>query len=430
MANHFRHHQTGDLTTSPGTKPKAAPSAPAAPLAVPSAEPRKAASRKAAVPKAASPKAVAQRRTRDQRRRTKPPRGASHKFRNFVITLVVVVVVGAAAYVAVPRIIGAVNAAGSSSLNIGSTVQVYVPSGSTTRDIAGILKTGGVISNTSDFINAVEAENNASNLKPGTYSLVVGTSNDDLVAALVAGPPDTGIKLTIPEGLTVQQTAAIVEKTCGIPAADFIAEANSADKYAADFPFVAGAYNNSLEGFLYPLTYQVPVGANAETVIRLLLKQYAIETADVDWSYAASKGLSEYDVIKIASMIEKETFTADERPLVSSVIYNRLSTGMRLQICSTVVYALGPDSRDFGINPLLYVDLQVDSPYNTYTHDGLPPGPICSPQLASIEAAAAPADTTYIYYVLTSKDGTHTFCTTSDEFAQANAVYRQVFGLN
>jgi UPF0755 protein len=92
------------------------------------------------------------------------------------------------------------------------------------------------------------------------------------------------------------------------------------------------------------------------------------------------------------------------------------------------VYVLGPDARDYGVNPLLYVDLDTPSPYNTYLNDGLPPGPICSPQIASIEAAAHPAQTDYLYYVLTSKEGTHTFCATDEEFAAANTKYQEIFG--
>ena len=309
----------------------------------------------------------------------------------------------------------------------GVAVTVTIPTSVTTASqIASILKDAHVISDTQTFINNVRNMNAEQSLKPGTYNLETLMDQTTLINLLVAGPVATGYKLTIPEGLTVEQTAAIVETTCGIPQADFMARANAADEYVSDYPFLAGAYNNSLEGFLYPDTYDIPVGSSADYVIRVLLDQFALETKDLDLSYAQSQGLNILDVVTIASLIERETASADERPLVSSVIYNRLNSGWKLQIDATVVYALGPD---YDGHPLLNDDLEVDSPYNTYQVDGLPAGPICSPRLESIQAAAQPADTNYFYYVLTSKDGTHTFCETEDEFNAAKAVYESVFGI-
>jgi UPF0755 protein len=267
-------------------------------------------------------------------------------------------------------------------------------------------------------------------LQPGRYALTTGMSDDEALGVLLAGPDPSlgpGNKLTIPEGLTIEATAARVEEVCGIPAADFIAEARSADAYVADYPFLEGVYDNSMEGFLYPKTYQIPAGSDAQYVIRVLLDQFAIETAGLDKAFAESKNLTLYDLVIMASMIEKETAAPDERPIVSSVLYNRLHDGMSLQICSTVVYAIGLDNYDG--HPLLESDLAVESPYNTYLNAGLPAGPICSPHLSSIEAAAHPAETDYLYYVLTSLEGTHTFCVTYEEFEVANAVYHELFNV-
>jgi UPF0755 protein len=309
-------------------------------------------------------------------------------------------------------------------------VSVFIPEGSTTAEIASILSEAEVISQEASFISAVLERGVESRFQSGKYTLRAGMTDGEVIDALLAGPTLVGAegnKLTIPEGLTLEATAACVEKACGIAASEFIAEAYSADKYLADYPFLEGVYNNSLEGFLYPKTYMIPTGSNAEYVVRVLLDQFAIETSGIDMSYAASKNLTLFDLVTMASMIEKETAAPEERPVISSVLYNRLHEGMMLQICSTVVYAIGLENYDG--HPLLETDLATESPYNTYLSTGLPAGPICSPRFESIEAAAHPNETNYLYYVLTSEEGTHTFCATYEEFEVANALYHELFNV-
>lgn len=158
-----------------------------------------------------------------------------------------------------------------------------------------------------------------------------------------------------------------------------------------------------------------------------MLDEFKSVTSTLDFSTATQgdTALSEYQVIVMASMIEKETAQSSERPLIASVMYNRLNIGMYLQIDATVNYALGK------YDLLTEADLAVDSPYNTYLYQGLPVGPICSPSLDSIKAAAAPATTDYIYYVASSAlDGTHVFCATEEEFAQARDAYNQAMGIS
>ena len=313
----------------------------------------------------------------------------------------------------------------------GLEVTVVVSEGASTSEIARLLRSAGVISDERAFRNAVTARNADTSLKPGQYVLITGMDLDELIALLIEGPPpiEPGTRLTIPEGLTVEKTAALVEEICGIPQEEFLALAYSADTYVPDYDFLALSaseiHGNSLEGFLFPKTYAIPEDATADTVIRILLNQFAIEIASVDMTYANSRNLTFFDVITAASLIERETAAEDERALVSSVIYNRLRAGWKLQIDASVVYALGPS---YDGHPLLNVDTEIDSPYNTYIVQQLPAGPICSPQLASIEAAAHPADTDFYYYVLTSKDGTHTFCRNESEFNDAKRIYEQVFG--
>jgi len=158
----------------------------------------------------------------------------------------------------------------------------------------------------------------------------------------------------------------------------------------------------------------------------VLLDQFALETKNVNYSYARDHGMEPYHVVVLASLIEKETAADSERALVSSVIYNRMGEGMMLQIDATVVYALGPS---YDGHALLYADLEIDSPYNTYQFHELPAGPICSPSLKSIQAAAHPAQTDYYYYVLTSREGFHTFCATPEEFEIAKEEYNRIFGI-
>lgn len=307
----------------------------------------------------------------------------------------------------------------------GQTVTVTIEEGSSTSVIASALKKAGVISDETSFKNAVASREVDNALKPGEYQLVTGMDMDALIDKLVAGPVEMveGNRLTIPEGLTIEQTAQTVEQATGISASEFTDLAHSADLFIDEYPFLEGAYDNSLEGFLYPKTYVIPYQATAADVITTLLDQFQIETASLDFSYATEHNLTLFDVVTIASLIERETRLDEERPLIASVVYNRLHDGMRLQIDATVLYALGnPADKQYLYND----DLLVDSPYNTYAIDGLPAGPICSPRLASIDAAAHPSDTSFLYYVITSEEGTHTFCETEDEFYAAKAQYQSL----
>jgi UPF0755 protein len=353
-----------------------------------------------------------------------------HLVRNIVVIVVLLAVVGGLVYGG-SKLAGMLGGSESKTVTVqpGQEVTVFIPSGSTTREIASILFDAGVIANRNDFIKIVQARNVESALQPGNYYLLTGMTDDDVIDKLLAGPIAAGVMLTVPEGLTIEQTATRVEAALGIPAAEFIAEAHAADHYP-EYAFLEGAYNNSLEGYLFPKTYNIALDATASDVIRIMLDQFDLETANLDLTWATEHNLTFAELVATASMIEKETFQPEERPEVASVIYNRLRDGWRLQICATVVFVLGPDSRDFGAEPVNYNDLEIDSPYNTYLIDGLPPGPICSPSLASLQAAASPAATDYYFYVLTSEDGHHTFCATQEEFDEATGVYASTFGLD
>lgn len=313
------------------------------------------------------------------------------------------------------------------SVTPGQPVTVVVAEGSSTKKIAAQLEEAGVIDNDRAFTNYVKNHEQTNALKPGTYSFVTGMDESEVVKLLVAGPAPEG-NLVIPEGMTIEETAEVIHGACPQIAVDEFTNLakNGASRYASDYPFLADAYNDSLEGFLFPKTYEVPDDATADDIIRMQLDQFSRETQNIDYSHAKGKGLSQSDVITIASIIEEEAYIDEDRPKIASVIYNRLAKPMRLQLDSTVIYALDGNAGEH----LSTEDTRVESPYNTYINDGLPPGPISNPGSASIEAAAQPEQTDYLYYVLTSRDGSQTFTKDYDEFLKAKEKYKEVFGVD
>jgi UPF0755 protein len=303
-------------------------------------------------------------------------------------------------------------------------VQVEIPSGVGTQRIAEILADAGVVRNAVLFrLSARNAEADGQ-LRAGVYDLSTGMPDDLVIAKLLEGPPIETVTVTIPEGWRISQIAKRFAKQAGIPESEFreLAE-NGAQEFSADHPYLKGAYNGSLEGFLFPKTYTFKKDASARDVIEMMLDQFDKEIAEVDVEGAKKLGLSLPEFVTAASILERETKLPKELPLVSSVMHNRLETGMRLQMCATVVYVLNRNELR-----LTTEETKTDSPYNTYVNAGLPPGPIASPGLAALKAAAEPADTDYIYYVLTGKDGSHTFASNNADFLRAKQKSKEVFG--
>ncbi len=304
----------------------------------------------------------------------------------------------------------------------GRSVQIEVPVGAGTKKIADVLATSGVVENASMFRLRARIDGVDGKLRPGVYDLETGTSFEKVVQVLLSGPPIPYVKIVVPEGFTITQIGERLESGLGIPAAEFNDLAlTKGSEFASGYPFLEGVKTGSLEGYLFPKTYNIAEGATADDVIKVMLTQFGREIESVDMADAQALNLTSHDVVTIASMIEREARVAEERPIVSSVIYNRLKKKMRLEIDATIEYIL-PGTRP----RLLNRHLRIDSPYNSYMYDGLPPGPIASPGLASLEAAAHPATTDFIYYVLTSKDGSHTFTTNVEDFLKAKEKSREV----
>lgn len=300
----------------------------------------------------------------------------------------------------------------------GQDVSITIPEGASGDDIASILSKNHVIENPKDYYAAVAKEGAEMSLKPGDYALKTGMDAVDVVRQLVAGP-NSGAVLTIQEGLTLEQTAERVEAAYGISKDEFLAQAK-ASKYADDYPFLEGAYNDSLEGYLYPKTYTFTGAPSADDIIRKLLDQFVSETASLNLDKGAN-GLSAQQIVTMASLIERETAVDSERPTIASVIYNRLDADMPLQIDAAIVYARGG-----GNQAVTYSDLEIDSPYNVYKNYGLTPGPICSPSISSIKAALNPDKTDYLYYVASATgDGTHKFSSDYEQFEKDSQEYSE-----
>jgi UPF0755 protein len=221
--------------------------------------------------------------------------------------------------------------------------------------------------------------------------------------------------ITIPEGYDRREIAALAEKNR--IRGDYL---KASERFKGFDPARYGAENpQSLEGFLFPATYELPGRPTAADLIARQLTAFKQYISKVNMGYAKSKNLTTYDVLIIASMIEREVQVPKERKLVAAVIYNRLRDGMPLAIDATIRFAENNYTK-----PLTESDLQLDSPYNTRTNSGLPPGPIGNPGLASIEAAAHPARVSYLYYVVKPNTcGEHTFATTQAQFDKAVASY-------
>lgn len=279
--------------------------------------------------------------------------------------------------------------------------------------IADMLARSGVVRSAALFRLAARVSG-STNLKPGSYTFREGTPVNRVLDRLERGPVVSVRRLTFPEGFTLEQIAERAAELPGVRTDEFLALARLEGR-SFGAPFHPPA---NLEGFLFPDTYDFDARATARDVIARMVENFDARVAKplaADLRRAAVRGYSLRQIVIIASLIEREARVAEERPLVAAVIYNRLAKGMPLQIDATVQYVIGHRER------LLYRDLEVDSPYNTYRIAGLPPGPICNPGLASIKAALHPADVPYLYYTAKA-DGSHEFTETLE---QHNAATRQ-----
>lgn len=304
----------------------------------------------------------------------------------------------------------------------GSAAATFViRPGETANDVAANLQAVGLIEDTRLFLNYLRFYGLDSQLEAGTFRISPQLTVAELAVRLTQAHAEE-IELRFLEGWRAEEMAAYLSVTtpAAIDEGDFLAivqRRQPLDLGAYDF-LAAHPPDASLEGFLFPDTYRVPLDADAGYLIDLMLRTFGRRVSGEMRAAYTAHGLSLREAVTLASIVERETPVPNERPLVAAVFYNRLAAGMRLQADPTVQYAVGyhEATESWWKSPLAQADLNLDSPYNTYQVEGLPPGPIANPGLAALEAVARPAVTNALYFVADcGSEGTHLFSETYEE---------------
>lgn len=288
----------------------------------------------------------------------------------------------------------------------GREIFVEIPPGAGPASIGRRLVDAGVIRDTLGFRYEIARSRAGRRLQAGEYRFDRPMTIAEVVTKIARGDVYL-LPITFREGLTIIDMAQVFQTRGFGPAAEFVtAASNGAPIHHLD------PEARDLEGYLFPDTYAMARQATASQLVTRMVASFEKILTPQLRADAGARGLSVRELVTLASLVEKETAKADERPLVAAVYANRLRIGMALQCDPTVIYALQRAGRYTG--NLTRADLQSDSPYNTYRYPGLPPGPIAAPGQASLEAAAHPASVPYIYFV-SRGDGSHAFATTLDE---------------
>jgi UPF0755 protein len=285
----------------------------------------------------------------------------------------------------------------------GAKVEVQIAHGCGVPCIGTELSHRGVIGPSWVF-NVYSRLNGDTNFKAGTYELRKNMGVSSAVKSMKAGPHINYVKLTIPPGFWLKQVAARVGHLPGLSVDPFV-EATQNNAVRSGFE---PAGTNNLEGLMWPDTYNISADEDEILVLSTLVTEFDRQALVLGLGNANVQGHTSYDIVKIASLVEAEAKFDSDRPLIASVIYNRLAKGMPLDIDATLIYARGdPKNRSLSDK-----DKLINSPYNTYAHTGLPPTPIAAVSAASLKAALAPATTTFLYYVAIDKAGHTAFATT------------------
>ncbi|MGH2969211.1 MAG: endolytic transglycosylase MltG, partial [Solirubrobacteraceae bacterium] len=299
-------------------------------------------------------------------------------------------------------------------------VAVTVPTGADAGRIGELLAERGVVDSGAFFQLNATITGRRGKLRPGDYTLRRGMSHGGAVAALVEGPRAKAVKtidVNVPEGLSIGEAAPRVDQ--GPLEGSYLKAARSARTLRKLRGLGAPRRTRTAEGFLFPATYTLVDGAPARNLVDRQLAAFQENIEKVDMRTARRRNLTRYDVLVIASMVERETQLDRERPLVAAVIHNRLKEGTPLGIDATIRYV-----EENWSSPLKESELERDTPYNTRLNRGLPPTPIGNPGLAALKAAAAPADAGYLYYVVKPCGrGAHTFTKSYDAFLAATRRY-------
>lgn len=331
-----------------------------------------------------------------------------------VVVVVALVAAGLVAVFLLGRVLAGFASGGGTTTTVvaGIPVTVEVPEGASARSIGDSLEAAGVVDR-GDFIAVIESQGLASQLKPGVYHLQTGMSPQEAAARLVGGPDVANETVIVLEGVTVAAAIESLAEQTGLPEEDFAAALTGGSVTSPYLPDELPEGVDELarwEGLLYPARYEITPDDTAATILQQMADELVNRVEGVDRSRFDELDLTTYDALIVASLIQREAGVPADRPLISSVIHNRLEEGIPLQIDATVVYALGGSP-----GRVLAEHLEIDSPWNTYRISGLPPTPIGTVQIESVDAAVDPAETDYFYYVLVSEDGSHGFSETLEE---------------
>lgn len=360
----------------------------------------------AAKTKRPAPVAASKKEKKSRARREEPAKRGRHHRRRFPWVAVIMLVCIAVVVLAVTQI--GRNWLVPANANDTQIVEVEIPEGTPVSTMGDILEEQGLIRSSSAFSLLVRVQGAAANLQAGVHDLSPSMTMPEIVAALQEGAEEAGmLKVTVNEGLTVDQIAEVVADSTSYSAEDFLNLMKDQEFLAQlvqQYPILTDSYNNPnvryvLEGYLFPATYDVAQGETLES----LVTQMVDKTNEVLSKYQADIDASSYslqDIMSIASLVEKEGQTTEDRKLIAGVFYNRLEQGMPIQSDISVLYALGTHKE-----MVTYDDLEVDSPYNLYTNAGLPPGPMNSPSEDAIAAALEPTDNDYLYFYANLKTG-------------------------
>lgn len=292
---------------------------------------------------------------------------------------------------------------------------IKVSPGMTTTDISTLLMQQGLVRDRNVFMVAARLQGLEKSLQAGEYAMSPSMSMPQIIDMMAKGRT-AYIEITIPEGYTIDQIAALLAEKKLADSNKFLSLAArmAPAEYGVDRPGV----KYRMEGFLFPDTYRLNRGASEEDILAMMASQFRRQFTPEMQEKARNTGMSVYDLIILASLVEREARLAHERPMVARVFLNRIKIGMPLQSCASIQYILGYVKEELTI-----ADTQLPSPYNTYIHPGLPPGPVASSGLASIRAVLEPAAGDWLFFVVDGKTGGHRFTRTLEEH---EAAIRQI----
>ncbi len=302
----------------------------------------------------------------------------------------------------------------------GTPARVVIAPGTTFGEVTDTLVARGVVTHATWFKLLARVRGLDRSVQAGAYEFQPGESAWRVLNTLRSGRT-ASTRFTVPEGLTLREIAALASAKLGLPAESVLAAARDPMEIAS-----FGLTAQSLEGFLYPETYQIPVGSGARDLVRIMARGF-LDAWKPEWDGRLEEmGFTRLQAVTLASIVEGEARVDEERETIAGVYHNRLRIGMALQADPTVNYAIEQRTGQ-AKNRLFERDYQTPSPYNTYLHPGLPPGPVNSPGFRSLEATLYPADVPYLYFVAGS-GGRHTFTRTYEEHLRAVAQRRREQG--